>query len=255
MHHADAWPPPEGDAYDRLAPWYDEDMGASMRFDDIGFYRSISTGRVLELGCGTGRILRPLRESGIDIAGIDRSGESLRRLRERLGNDDCPLAQADIARDAPPAWPPFDTVLLPYSIITYWTNDDELAHAWAFMSALCKPGGRLVIDAFLPRPLSTQSGDFNLDYRRHTARGELSRWKRITALGNGCNRIERRYQIIAQGHTERFQTVEVIHPWHPEEIDAMAQRAGFQLQQRVYDYGASSSAGTAQFACAVYVRG
>jgi ubiquinone/menaquinone biosynthesis C-methylase UbiE len=55
---------------------------------DVGFYVAAareSGGPVLELGCGTGRILLPTARAGIEIAGLDSSNymleECLRRLR------------------------------------------------------------------------------------------------------------------------------------------------------------------------------
>ena len=39
-------------------------------------------GRVLDVGCGTGRLLIPYLASGIDIEGVDSSGEMLSICRE-----------------------------------------------------------------------------------------------------------------------------------------------------------------------------
>ena len=40
-------------------------------------------GAVLELGCGTGRVLVPLLERGVEVVGIDTSEDMLARLRAR----------------------------------------------------------------------------------------------------------------------------------------------------------------------------
>ena len=53
--------------YDRIARFYDVDMARNMPFDDVGFYRALAAaagGRVLELGCGNGRILLELLAGG-----------------------------------------------------------------------------------------------------------------------------------------------------------------------------------------------
>ncbi|TLY48982.1 MAG: class I SAM-dependent methyltransferase, partial [Gammaproteobacteria bacterium] len=70
-------------SYDAIAEIYETDMGQSMPFDDVAFYRSLCLaegGRVLELGCGTGRILIELMRAGIDAVGADRSLPMLARL-------------------------------------------------------------------------------------------------------------------------------------------------------------------------------
>ena len=58
---ADSQARPLTGTYDRIARFYDVDMAQNMRFDDVALLRadcaSRSAGRVLELGCGNGRIL------------------------------------------------------------------------------------------------------------------------------------------------------------------------------------------------------
>ena len=51
------------ESYNKIAAVYSTDMGQSMAFDDVGYYRRLCSergGHTLELGCGTGRILLPL---------------------------------------------------------------------------------------------------------------------------------------------------------------------------------------------------
>src|SRR5581483_8617724 len=58
---------------------------------DVEFYvaEAIASGSpVLELGCGTGRILIPVAEAGIDIVGLDASADMLAIAGEKLGT--CP---------------------------------------------------------------------------------------------------------------------------------------------------------------------
>src|SRR5690349_19110885 len=62
------------DPYDRIAPWYDVEHADVT--DDVAMYASFieATGDpVLELGCGSGRVLVPLAEEGHVITGVDRS--------------------------------------------------------------------------------------------------------------------------------------------------------------------------------------
>ena len=73
-------------AYDRIAHLYDVDMAQNMPFDDGGFYARVCRaqgGRVLELGCGNGRILLGLIGAGIDATGVDGSAGMLRQLERK----------------------------------------------------------------------------------------------------------------------------------------------------------------------------
>lgn len=61
---------------------------------------SAAAGRGIEFGCGTGRILRRLREHGLSLDSVDASEIAVRYLREQLGTDptdDTVLMVADIA--------------------------------------------------------------------------------------------------------------------------------------------------------------
>jgi len=54
---------------------------------DVGFYveeARARAGTVLEVGCGTGRILLPIARAGCSITGIDGSKQMLERCRAKL---------------------------------------------------------------------------------------------------------------------------------------------------------------------------
>src|SRR5437763_10012069 len=77
--------PPEGwTGWDEYAPFYDWENAQTVGRRDVPFWRRVaarSGGPVLELGCGTGRVSRPLARAGIDLVGIDRSAPMLERAR------------------------------------------------------------------------------------------------------------------------------------------------------------------------------
>ncbi len=59
------------------------------RRDDVAFYRRLAGergGPILELGCGSGRLLAPLVRDGHDVAGVDLSAAMLRRCDERIAS-------------------------------------------------------------------------------------------------------------------------------------------------------------------------
>src|SRR6266516_7147029 len=63
--------------YDLVYSWYDA---------DLAFYLETARaarGPVLEAACGTGRVLIPTREAGVDIDGFDREPAMLERLRAK----------------------------------------------------------------------------------------------------------------------------------------------------------------------------
>ena len=247
---------PESWSYDRIAEVYATDMGRSMPFDDVGYYREVcrtAAGAVLELGCGTGRILLDLIASGIDAIGVDRSLPMLARARAdavRCGVPSPRLAQMDITSLAVAG--EFAVVLAPYSLITYLTDADEARRMLGQLHVLLGRDGIVVLDAFVPQRVDAYS-DFRQDYRRHHLDGTLERAKRIEPLDDGTNRIERRYRLFDSHDLllEEFVTVETIRPYSAELIVRVATAAGFAIDSWSYDYGMRRDLAEARFATAI----
>lgn len=232
--------------YDAIASLYDVDMARNMPFDDVGFYARTcldAGGRVLELGCGNGRILLSLLEGGVDAVGVDASGEMLKQLRERR---DAPVAQMD-ARALAFA-PAFELVLCPYSLITYMARDGDAQRLLDEAHRVLMPGGRIVVDAFIPRA-GMPGQDFSVDYRRPCGEGMLERAKRVTPLAPGRNRIERRYRVYGPDAalTRQIDTCEDIRLFAPEELTALLQERGYSPEQQWWDYSSRERPDAAQF--------
>ena len=76
------------DQYDLWAEYYDL-IHADVT-DDIGFYveeSSRSIQPVLEIGCGTGRVMIPVARAGIKVFGIDISGKMLEVCRKKIATE------------------------------------------------------------------------------------------------------------------------------------------------------------------------
>jgi ubiquinone/menaquinone biosynthesis C-methylase UbiE len=71
--------------FDRVARFYDYETATFVK--DIPFYLDYAKkcrGEVLELACGTGRILIPIAQGGISITGLDASHEMLNIARKKI---------------------------------------------------------------------------------------------------------------------------------------------------------------------------
>jgi len=245
------------DNYDRIARWYEVDMGQSMPFDDVGFYRSMAqraAGPVLELGCGSGRILLALAAAGIDVVGADRSAAMLARAVEdaRASSLGVHVCRMDVR--ALGFAPTFAAVLCPYSLVTYMAASGDAQRMLGEVAGVMREHGLLVIDAFVPRG-GIEGGGWRVDYRRPVGEGWLERAKRIDAVAPGINRIERHYRLLAAdgGLVEEVFTREEIRPWAPEDLVRLVSAAGFTSLETFWDYGAASDADDARF-CTVVAR-
>src|SRR5687768_5613081 len=86
--------------FDRFARFYDEDYrNYDEDVDAIVHLAQQMDGPVLELGCGTGRLLLPLVTAGLSVTGVDISPALLERARAKLATvpngDLVTLLQAD----------------------------------------------------------------------------------------------------------------------------------------------------------------
>ena len=74
------------DLYERIAAFYDAIVPYQQR-EDVAFFVEMARetgGPVLEVGCGTGRVLIPTARAGVSISGLDASPSMLKVCRESL---------------------------------------------------------------------------------------------------------------------------------------------------------------------------
>lgn len=141
--------------YARLAHYYDlENAGFT---EDLGFWLELAEAHgdpVLELGCGTGRVLLYLARRGHAVSGVDNSPEMLARLRQkleaaqRLLPTPPQLVEADLSNFA--VTQPHALALMPFNtfmhLLTLEAQTTALTHIRRHLSA----GAPLVLDVINP---------------------------------------------------------------------------------------------------------
>lgn len=243
--------------YDSIAHLYDVDMARNMAFDDVSCYAAIALraeGRVLELGCGNGRILLSLLAQGIEVVGVDRSAGMLAQLRRKSAASGTDASVCQMDARVLGFGQSFAGVFCPYSLITYMASAGDAQRMLAECARVLCPGGMVVVDAFIPRP-TIPSDDFRPDYRRALGDAILARSKRVTVMAASVNRIERRYEVVARDGTpgDVVETVEHIRTFQPDQLVAMLEHAGFAIESTLWDYGSASGKDSAQF-CTLIAR-
>jgi SAM-dependent methyltransferase len=126
---------------------------------DIEFFKDYaleSGGPVLELGCGTGRVLIPTTRAGVKITGLDLSGEMLRLCQAKLDAEPektrsrAELIQADM-RDFR-LHRRFSLITITFGPFNNLLSVQDQLDCLACIHRHLKPGGRLVFDVFLAKP-------------------------------------------------------------------------------------------------------
>src|ERR1035438_5395020 len=89
--------------YDLIAPFYDIEHAHFS--EDLDLYRNFAElcgGKILELACGSGRVLLPLAQEGHNVTGVDTSAEMLALGRTQIEAAGvaahCTLVQQNIDR-------------------------------------------------------------------------------------------------------------------------------------------------------------
>jgi SAM-dependent methyltransferase len=200
---------------------------------DVAFYTELaraSGGPVLELACGTGRVLLEIARQGIPCTGIDLSPRMLERLREKGAPPSLKLVQAPMQR--------FDLGQDRFALIYaafrgfqhLHTVEDQLA-CLACVRRHLAPGGVFAFDVFNPK-LERMGGseDPETEGVRFQLNGEeVVRYEQVQRdAGRQLLRVRMRYQRRRGGADLGSQQVEIQMRWfYRYEIEHLLARAGF----------------------------
>lgn len=216
------------DAYATIAELYDLEHDAFT--EDLEFYhRIVVAGPVLEIGCGTGRVLESLLESGLEVWGVDPSEAMLDRARVRLAG--CPSVHLTRGTaedlDLPVS---FATAIFSLNALWHVCTAEGQLRALTLAARHLEAGGMVVVDTANPLTLAD-----------HGARGE---WRRRFYGSNRVHAVECdsaswddqadqllethvRYDLVSSsGEVSRRSTVFTFRYVYAAEMRLMLQLAG-----------------------------
>ena len=146
--------------WDEYAPFYDWENARTVARRDVRFWRQLAgrqDGRILELGCGTGRLSLPLLRDGAALVGVDRSEPMLRRARMKAKRANllphARFVRGDIRRLPFRTRPGFGLVMAPYGMLQSLTRERDLSATLTSIARVLRRDGVLGIDLVpdLPR--------------------------------------------------------------------------------------------------------
>jgi SAM-dependent methyltransferase len=141
--------------FEVFADRYDDEVFTRSTAAEVAFLRDLLRlppgGRLVDVGCGTGRHLVPLAAAGVDATGVDQSPAMLARARARAATAGVAvtLVEAD-ARDLPTDLGTFDAAICICEGAFCLVADDAepFEHDRAVLASIhrvLRPGGRLVL--------------------------------------------------------------------------------------------------------------
>ena len=236
--------------YRFVAEFYDYVVPYRKR-GDIEFYRQEaerSGGPVLELGCGTGRVLIPVARSGIEITGVDSSSHMLEICQQRLVDEtqqvrsSADLIQADMSRLQLER--KFQLVTSPFRAFQHLLTVEAQVRTIKNAYDHLLPDGRLILDVFNPSLHALTAENIGEEF------GEEPEFH----LPDG-RRIVRTHRIVERDPIDQISSVELIYRiTHPDgraermvhafkmrhlfrfEMEHLLARCGFELEAVFSDF-------------------
>lgn len=226
---------------------------------DVGFYTALvqrlRPKRVLELGCGTGRITLPLAEAGsrlgFDVVGLDSQSEMLDTARKHLQelpaevHQRVRFLQGDLRTWI--AEVKFDLIVIPCSSISHLLDLEDQIAAWQTAYDNLGQGGRFLIDIVMPNMAAFADSfsvprrtplEIDLDSYDPGARVRLIRRKTTRYLSHQ-QRAEIRFLYeqyqdgrFVEGYIDDFAS----HVFFPRELTLLFIHTGFEVESTWGDY-------------------
>lgn len=197
-------------------------------------------GTALELGCGSGRLLRPLIENGYFMEGLDNSDDMLKLCREQAGDSEPVLHHASMddfqtgSIYGAITIPAFTLQLLPFEKVpTILANIYQHLH----------PGGGLYFTTFIPWAEITgelEEGKWFLDQETNLPDGTIARCHTQFEIRRLSQQLTRkhRYEIVSAENKvlESNDSTHHLTWFWPREIEKFLLEAGFTITQVIGDF-------------------
>jgi len=232
---------PDSASFDRFARFYDDDY---RDYDDdieaISMLAAECGDPILELGCGTGRVLLPLVAAGYNVTGVDISPALLARAAEKLQQQGVSagarLIEADLRTLELPE-KAFAFAFCTSNTLMHFTTAAEQLAVLRHAARHLRPGGLLLIDLFnpdLPRLFAVE-GMMELADRwqdAHTG-AEVLKWsvRRIDVAEQLQETTFIYEELFADGRTQRTVCPFTLRYLWRSEAELMLQAAGLLVEE------------------------
>lgn len=210
---------------------------------DVDFYLDMARqagGKVLELGCGTGRISIPLAQAGIEVTGLDLSSDMLEKARAKASEsgtgDNLRLMQGDMRNFQ--LEERFSLIMIPFRSFLHLLHIHEQMKALRCIRQHLAPGGKFVMNVFVPkiehfveeREKMSLRGTYRLESGEEVTMWDYTRYDHFQQLAE-VTRIYERCDVNGVV-TERVQGRFTLRYIYPAELHHLLRLNGFKVLQR-----------------------
>jgi SAM-dependent methyltransferase len=227
---------PYDHAYEQLVARNYDPLYARLRdpSGDGAFYLALAReigGPVLELGCGTGRLLLPIARAGIECVGLDASASMLALFREKEPPPSVSLTQGDMENFSLGDGR-FRLITAPFRVFSHLLDVDSQLACLACVRRHLVPGGVFALDVFDPKfdrtALEEEPDRLSATFQADGA--QIQRWESVRRdLSRQVMTIKFRFE---GGAPERSGSAQIRLRWfYRYELEHLLARAGFDALQ------------------------
>jgi ubiquinone/menaquinone biosynthesis C-methylase UbiE len=214
-----------------MAESWDALRGDTSAWEDRAFYLDVIRERgepVLDVGCGTGRLLLDYLRLGIDIDGVDVSAEMLAICRRKAARDglvphlyEQPMEDLDLPRR-------YATIIVPSSSFQLIVEPADAVAALAGLRRHLEPGGALAM------PFIAMNAPREEHWVREAQLEDGSTIRRTASVVyDPATRLESTddlYEQLRDGsvvRSERYRRPQATRGYSPEQVGELLDEAGF----------------------------
>ncbi len=194
-------------------------------------------GRVLELGCGSGRLTVPIAQSGIEIVGVDLSRPMLEAARKKA--EACSVSiefvEADMRNFELSG--EFAAILIPGNSLLHLLSIEDLTQCLGSVRRHLAPGGRLVFDIskWDGRALAEAIGQSVPVLTVNDPRGGEIAIEETTSY-DPLLQVRRFAWYVSSAGLPAREITYTLRVIFPQELTLLLQNAGFSLQARYGEF-------------------
>jgi 2-polyprenyl-3-methyl-5-hydroxy-6-metoxy-1,4-benzoquinol methylase len=183
-------------------------------------------GRILDVGCGTGRHASLLSDLGFHVTGTDISEAMLEIARSRASTQFEVAAIDALASRAGE----FDLVYSLFDVLSYQVSISGAADFMARLAQWARPGGIVVVDAWhlaglVCDPPVDRRQEISLDDGRHVTRLSTPTIDWV----EGITDVEYSLQVSENGLTREFSEVHRMRAFTKAELEMLVEGAGMSV--------------------------
>ncbi|MEP7705260.1 class I SAM-dependent methyltransferase [Paraglaciecola sp. 25GB23A] len=208
--------------------------GLNTFLDDLQFYNKwlprIKDAKVLELGCGTGRLTIPLAKNGYNITGVDFTSSMLQKAKAKTTRAGLNIEFIEADMRTLSLSEKFDLIFIPFNSIHHLYKNEDLFNTFKVVKHHLKDGGLFLLDCFNPNIQYIVEGEKETintaEYTTDDGREILIKQKMRYENRTQINRIEWHYFI--NGKFDSIQNIDM-RMFFPQELNSYLEWNGFNI--------------------------